>query len=64
MQFQAQVWKYMPIEQKQQILKQQVIEKRNYVVNEQWKALRRRDQRTFQQCAKICRVLDDVLARS
>ncbi|PGS69049.1 hypothetical protein COC69_26140 [Bacillus cereus] len=64
MQFQVQAWKDMLTGQKQQVLKQRVIETRNYVVNEQWKALRRRDQRTFQQCAKICRVLDDVLARS
>ncbi|PGS68281.1 hypothetical protein COC69_26880 [Bacillus cereus] len=64
MQFQVQAWKDMLTEQKQQILKRRIIENRNYVVNEKWKALCRRDQRTFQQCAKVCRVLDSVLARS
>ncbi|MED2763457.1 hypothetical protein P4283_15520 [Bacillus thuringiensis] len=64
MQFQAKVWKDMSAEQKQLVLKQKVIEGRNIVVNNQWKAMLMDDKQMFQQWAKACRLFDGVLAKS
>ncbi|MED2765489.1 hypothetical protein P4283_26240 [Bacillus thuringiensis] len=63
MQFQAQAWQAMTVEQKQRVLKQKVIESRNIVVNNQWKAMLMDDKQMFQQCAKACWLFDGVLAR-
>lgn len=64
MQFQAKVWKDMSAEQKQLVLKQKVIEGRNIVVNNQWKAMFMDDKQMFLQYAKVCHMFDGVLASS